>query len=612
MKSANKKPQSDHAQVAALCKKYVRSMGLECRTSSDSFSMGNSVRVKVTNATGEQRKTITEHCSQYQYGHFDGMQDLYECNNTRKDIPQTKYLNCEFIYTPEWTQAAYEWVRDKFGRDEDQLPADYNEACRLNLRVWNEYVSTQVYRALNGSLDFYRTGQEERVNLWNDCEFFRPKPKLELVAPITECSSVVPVFHDKMGQQIYIVTFPHMEREQFEAMREAAKMAGGWYSRKWGASPAGFAFKSEAGAQAFASGGAIDTRQSTCAECGGTWSDPHGELGACPHCDGERATRQHIGDYNAARADKLDVIADKAEIDSKNKFADRLSNTPKRLAQSMSARIDGERLGRVSRAARSLAEKWRNGHTLSDNLKRYNNKAALWDALRAQLESVPNGFHSYSIDTGKPAADADLELWELSQGNTRNPYEFEKIKLKNRLQFADIPGYYPTPASVQERMTAMLSPHILAMRAPRVLEPSAGSGNLCSLARTLWPACEIHAVEVNHDLARLLELEGYPVVADNFMQVTLDPIFDVVLMNPPFEKLQDIYHVWKAYKALRVGGELIAITSPSWQYVQQDRAAAFRNWIDEIGAAVERLPAGSFKESGTAVEAVMISIVKTA
>ena len=31
--------------------------------------------------------------SKYQYGHFDGMNDIYEYSNSREDIPQAKYIH---------------------------------------------------------------------------------------------------------------------------------------------------------------------------------------------------------------------------------------------------------------------------------------------------------------------------------------------------------------------------------------------------------------------------------------------------------------------------------------------------------------------------------------
>ena len=57
--------------------------------------MGDSVDVRVTKGTDAALEKLKEYSNQYEYGHFDGMQDLYEYSNVRDDIPQTKYLFVE-------------------------------------------------------------------------------------------------------------------------------------------------------------------------------------------------------------------------------------------------------------------------------------------------------------------------------------------------------------------------------------------------------------------------------------------------------------------------------------------------------------------------------------
>ena len=57
---------------------------------SENFAGGNSVHISYTD--GPLYDTIDNIVSKYQYGNFDGMQDLYEYNNCREDIPQAKYV----------------------------------------------------------------------------------------------------------------------------------------------------------------------------------------------------------------------------------------------------------------------------------------------------------------------------------------------------------------------------------------------------------------------------------------------------------------------------------------------------------------------------------------
>lgn len=59
--------------------------------------------------------------------------------------------------------------------------------------------------------------------------------------------------HTKRGFQMWIVSpETRVDRETFSAWLVKAKERGGWYSRKWGSTPAGFAFKEQDAAQEFA------------------------------------------------------------------------------------------------------------------------------------------------------------------------------------------------------------------------------------------------------------------------------------------------------------------------------------------------------------------------
>lgn len=57
---------------------------------SESFSMGDAVRISWTD--GPMTKEVEAITGKYQYGHFNGMEDIYEHSNRRSDIPQTKYV----------------------------------------------------------------------------------------------------------------------------------------------------------------------------------------------------------------------------------------------------------------------------------------------------------------------------------------------------------------------------------------------------------------------------------------------------------------------------------------------------------------------------------------
>ena len=71
--------------TASVCKQYVKKMypKVTVSVSSDSFSMGNSVSVYLSDAVGNEiDKNIVEDVNrfgrQFVYGYFDGMTDMYE------------------------------------------------------------------------------------------------------------------------------------------------------------------------------------------------------------------------------------------------------------------------------------------------------------------------------------------------------------------------------------------------------------------------------------------------------------------------------------------------------------------------------------------------------
>ncbi len=86
---------SQAAQVAKLLKQKAKELGLVATASSKNFSMGCSVNVRVTKGTDTALEKLKEYSNQYEYGQFNGMEDLYEITNSRDDIPQTKYLFVE-------------------------------------------------------------------------------------------------------------------------------------------------------------------------------------------------------------------------------------------------------------------------------------------------------------------------------------------------------------------------------------------------------------------------------------------------------------------------------------------------------------------------------------
>ena len=82
------------AECAAAIRKDLKKVfpGIKFRVTSENFARGNSVNVGWTN--GPTVEAVKALVSRYEYGHFDGMADMYVYSNDIPKIPQTKYLFC--------------------------------------------------------------------------------------------------------------------------------------------------------------------------------------------------------------------------------------------------------------------------------------------------------------------------------------------------------------------------------------------------------------------------------------------------------------------------------------------------------------------------------------
>ena len=166
---------------------------------------------------------------------------------------------------------------------------------------------------------------------------------------------------------------------------------------------------------------------------------------------------------------------------------------------------------------------------------------------------------------------------------------------------------------VKKKLQAFFTPPELARRVVQrasverktVLEPSAGHGALAE-ACVEAGSFSVNCMEIDQENWSVLKSKRFPAVCGDFLKVDPDksffPDYDRVVMNPPFSRNQDIKHVNHALKFLKPGGRLVAIMSPN---VSRD---GFRQLVDEHQATYETIEAGAFKESGTNIETILVTI----
>jgi len=433
-----------------------------------------------------------------------------------------------------------------------------------------------------------------------------PAPTVETESPAPTMGNAAGLFrisehtHTKKGFQFWLCELvERVEREDFDRFLTAAKALGGWYSRPWGGTPGGFAFKRQAAALEFA----------------GQGEGPEGPQGGTP-TDGEGKAAPRPVAPTVNPADKLREMADNLQsaIDDKNR--DRRANTPKQRLQATQARHEAADLERAQSIMRALADHHDAG-TVPACLQRVTTKAAILELAKEEIDRSNAGYYDAGFPTGRPypwhdtvKAEQAAAAWALldhSAQAERRAAEELRQKIEG-LKFAKIPGYFPTPADLVARMIQEAD----LLPGSRVLEPSAGSGAIADALRDAGHVVE--CIERNGTLRQILEAKGHKVIASDFLEASPPmhpaPLYDAVLMNPPFEAGQDCEHVARAWAFVKPGGSLVAIMGAGVTFRNQRPYSTFRAWADEIGT-FDPIPAGAFAESGTGVASVLFFAVKS-
>lgn len=197
-----------------------------------------------------------------------------------------------------------------------------------------------------------------------------------------------------------------------------------------------------------------------------------------------------------------------------------------------------------------------------------------------------------------PASSVNREprLWQEPE---RTKFDDLADTLKAGVKVVSAPCLFPTPPDVAAQVVALAD----VQSGQRVLEPSAGTGNLLAAIGKSRTDCKAVAVELNSYLADSLRtrfLVNVEVRCADFLSCNGDlGTFQRVVMNPPFDHGSDIRHVEHALTMLRDGGRLVAIVANGPQ--QHERLEPMATaWID--------LPAKTFE--GTGVHAAIVVIDK--
>lgn len=187
-----------HAAAAKAIRNELKAIfpTIKFSVTSESFSMGNAVRISWTDgATTEQVDKIV---SKYQYGYFDGMNDLYECDNRRDDIPQAKYITTSRSFSEEAKRA----MAEKMG-------IEWNKYDELNIEL-GDYNAVLIRRELC-KIDFTNTPETAGEEV--------EQPKEEMSAAPKE-------------RRFETVTFPSLNKNNTLAKNFEAMVMHGTYDER--------------------------------------------------------------------------------------------------------------------------------------------------------------------------------------------------------------------------------------------------------------------------------------------------------------------------------------------------------------------------------------------
>jgi hypothetical protein len=308
---------------------------------------------------------------------------------------------------------------------------------------------------------------------------------------------------------------------------------------------------------------------------------------------------QPVSSRSLKLADKLDKLAATMQttIDSKLHPAIGQQNiTARRSRIATGMREEGEHLALIQRLLEGLAQSHRTGtcperFAKIDNRKQLADLATIYRWHEEDSKYLQDSFtYGYSIVErlaqfgikSKDEAIATVELLaSLCSGNPAPEIDrsVEKAnELRRRAIYTKVPDFFPTPPELIARMLefANVQPH------HRCLDPEGGAGDICLAVRALGVSA-IDCFEINLDLHQALTLLGFQPHGRDFLAATPRPIYDRVLMNPPFSGDAYIDHVRAAYNWLAPGGELVAVLPNGYCGSRSTKRREFTDWLDDLG-----------------------------
>lgn len=175
-------------------------------------------------------------------------------------------------------------------------------------------------------------------------------------------------------------------------------------------------------------------------------------------------------------------------------------------------------------------------------------------------------------------------------------------------------NYYPTPDKVIAQMINQDDFSSGDKYNLRLLEPSAGKGNILDYVKdefSDYKMPEMFCIESDPELQSILRDKGYNLIDDDFLSYQSDILFDVIIMNPPFDN--GTKHFLKAWE---IGSDthiecLLNVQTLVNPHTEERKL--LKKIIADNGGTIKRMgTCFSDSERPTYVEVILVSIYKKA
>jgi len=257
---------SDHARASANIKRELSEVfpGVKFSVRSDSFSGGDSVDISWTD--GPTTKEVEAITGKYEEGSFDGMTDCYNYDHSANMRAVSSWLgSAKYVQTCRassdevtYRVAGLLCEAQRIERPHVQKIGDLRNVRHLYGEGDHEDLLTHVWRLVqfvSFPPEFIITGlqTDDEVGHLEPYTLALTVPDAPAPAATSTTCEIQQHYHTKRGKDFWLVVLTdRVDRDEFERLRDCCQAAGGWYSRKWGKVPGGFAFETERGARAFA------------------------------------------------------------------------------------------------------------------------------------------------------------------------------------------------------------------------------------------------------------------------------------------------------------------------------------------------------------------------